>query len=179
MRHVALLHCVLLLGCAPPKSVGPTTPGAKTFTAHEDRVSFIPVSEGFRDGVVQKFSFKGDTLATKTWEGELAMQSTGSYHGKGGQASRTEKKTRYDWVGDRVDTEYVDHSTTAWSFSVADVEIVRAIQTLSPGQIARLHYVEMPRLDERIGKTTYIVTKVQPFDPLDEPEASVGEDNET
>jgi hypothetical protein len=96
--------------------------------------SRVQVSDGFRDGTVQKFSHRG--LLFKTWEGELALDGFKlDRDGKGG---------------------------SAWGFSVdaSDAAVVEKLQSVRPGQRVRLHYRATLSSLPWEGNTRYRVTAV-------------------
>lgn len=93
----------------------------------------VQVSEGFRDGTIQKFSHKG--IIWKTWEGEMAQ--------------------------DGIKQKGENGVTSVWEFSVTDPKIVEEIQKLPSGTKVRLHYVQFMAATWSEGSTSYRVTKVE------------------
>lgn len=72
-----------------------------------------PYSRGYRDGHVQKFSYKG--IIRRSWEGDMALAGSA----RSAQA-----------LGN------------VWHFTVTDNQIAKDIEHLNAGQLVRLHYVE-------------------------------------
>lgn len=95
-------------------------------------------SEGFRDGVIQKFSYKG--ILWKSHEGELAAPGfNGSNAKKPGQS-----------LGN------------TFAFSVTDLTVAKQLEDLPPESYVRLYYTEYRFSLPWQGDTTYIITKVVP-----------------
>lgn len=103
---------------------------------------FTNYSEGYRDGVVQKFSQRRFAYFVKTWEGELALPGFGGSHRRGsGQGDAT------------------------WAFSVTDPAVVREIVALPPDAYVRLRYDQVYVAAPWKGATDYRVTAVERVDP--------------
>lgn len=100
-------------------------------------------SEGYRDGVVQKFSLRNRGL-WKTHEGELATAGFGGSHSeKVGQSGGVAANT--------------------FSFSVLDPDVVKEMNELPPDSYVRLYYTEYRYVLPWESDTTYIVTKIVPI----------------
>jgi len=93
------------------------------------------VSEGYRDGEVQKFSRTG--LLWKTHEGEMGLS--------GFRASRD---------GDGA-------TSNVWYFTASDPAVVEALSALPPGATVRLHYRKALVARPWAGNTRHFVTKVE------------------
>lgn len=78
---------------------------------------YNPKSEGTREGMVQKFSRKGNVF--KTWEGEMVQQGFGP---RGG-----------------------NFNANYFYFSVADDAIADSLEHGALGKIVRVHYVQYRR----------------------------------
>lgn len=98
-------------------------------------------SEGVRIGTVTKFSYKGISAATKSWEGELLM---------GG--------LRQSVTADGVGT-----MANVWPFSVAggpDSPLAKQIND-SMGKPVKLHYRQSAFHNPAARNTSYYVTQVE------------------
>ncbi len=78
---------------------------------------YNPISEGTREGLVQKFSRKGNVF--KTWEGEMLQQGFGSR-------------------GGNFNAQY-------FYFSVADDRIADSLEHGALGKLVRIHYIQYRR----------------------------------
>src|SRR5687767_14336048 len=78
---------------------------------------YNPKSEGTREGMVQKFSRKGNVF--KTWEGEMVQQGFGS---RGG-----------------------NFNANYFYFSVADDRVADSLEHGALGKIVRVHYIQYRR----------------------------------
>ena len=103
-------------------------------------------SDGTREGMVQKFSRKGNVF--KTWEGEMLQQGFGSRNGT-------------------FNAQY-------FYFSVLDDAIADSLEHGALGQIVRVHYVQYRRSlpwrgDNYNGRNTengqYIVDRIESVRP--------------
>ncbi len=92
----------------------------------------IQVSEGFRDGQIQKFSHKG--LFWHSWEGELAMEGFKRANNSGG---------------------------SVFEFTVLDKTVVDQINNLAPEAHVRLYYKQIMKRAITQGSTPYEVWKVE------------------
>ncbi len=91
-------------------------------------------SDGFRDGNVQKFSYRG--LIVKSWEGELALP--------GFRPAGTDGAI-----------------SNVFAFSVTDDTIIKQLQELPPEAHVRLHYREVVLNAHMYHSTPYRITKVE------------------
>lgn len=78
---------------------------------------YNPYSDGFREGLVQKFSRKGSLF--KTWEGEMQQQGFGT---RGG-----------------------NFTSKVFYFSVTDDAIADSIERNGLGKIVKVHYIQYRR----------------------------------
>jgi hypothetical protein len=78
---------------------------------------YNPVSEGTREGIVQKFSRKGSVF--KTWEGEMLQQGFGQRSGA-------------------FNAQY-------FYFSVLDDQVADSLEHGALGKIVRVHYLQYRR----------------------------------
>lgn len=92
------------------------------------------VSDGFRDGAIQKFTKQG--ILFDTWEGELSTQGIKSQAGTNAIGS-------------------------TWFFSVKDPVIIKQIQDTKPQQPIRLHYKQPHCMAAWEGSSGYIVWKIE------------------
>ncbi len=79
---------------------------------------YRPYSEGTREGMVQKFSRKGNVF--KTWEGEMQQQGFGLRNGG-------------------------NFSSKVFYFSVTDATVADSLEHGAQGKLVRLHYVQYRR----------------------------------
>ncbi len=96
-------------------------------------------SDGYRDGVIQKFSRKRTWGFIKTWEGELALPGYGGSHSRGGSGQ----------------------GAATWEFSVADTPITDEIKAMPPDAYVRLYYYQVYIGAPWKGATDYRVYKVE------------------
>ena len=117
-----IVFCIALVIFAVVMAVGPS----------------VNVSDGQRDGVVQKFSSRG--VVFKTWEGELAQQG-GKFRVRDGNGS-----------GGNV-----------MRFSVNDTEtgVIEAIKNLGADEVVRLHYRQQLASWPWQGETRYRIVRVE------------------
>ena len=90
-------------------------------------------SDGFREGVITKLSYKG--LINKSWEGELT-QETWTARGPEGQLSN------------------------AWEFSCLDNAVARQMQEVPSGTRVRLHYHQVSGV-QFYTSTSYRIVRVE------------------
>lgn len=112
-----LLGALLLGGCAAGKRVR--------------------VSDGFRDGVVQKLSCRG--VAVRTWEGELVL----------------------DRVKYRADQNGGTGGTVVFEFSVPDPAVAAELEAVPPGEAVRLHYEQRLTTTPLDYESRYRVVRVE------------------
>lgn len=94
---------------------------------------FFTYSEGYRAGLLQKFSKKGTIF--KTYEGEMILSSV---HSRADIAIASEK----------------------FLFSVTDEQVATSLDQLQ-GQYVVIHYMEKNGVLPWVGETTYIVDSVR------------------
>ena len=99
---------------------------------------WIHVSDGYRDGIVQKFSHRG--IAVKTWEGDLALEGMKIRGTKDGMS-----------VGN------------VWAFTVDDQskDVVDLLQSLKPNERVRVHYKQQLTTLPWNGESRYRVIRVE------------------
>ena len=99
---------------------------------------YIHVSDGHRDGVVQKFSHRG--ILVQTWEGELALEGAKFRMSKaGGSGGNT------------------------WAFTVDgdNQAAISTIDALKPNERVRIHYRQSLTTLPWNGETRYRVARVE------------------
>lgn len=89
-------------------------------------------SDGFREGVITKLSYKG--WVNKSWEGELT-QDTWKSRGEGGV-------------------------TNAWEFSCLDPAVAKQLSEVPSGARVRLHYHQIGGIQFNTN-TSYRIVKVE------------------
>lgn len=85
------------------------------------------VSDGYRDGVIQKFTSKG--IVFSTWEGEMALEGYKRTEGGG----------------------------SVWDFSVYDSDVAKTLQGVAPNSHIRLYYHQHRHVWPWQGSTAYEV----------------------
>lgn len=99
------------------------------------------VSDGFRDGRIQKFTHKG--FGVKTWEGELAMMGINS---KPDLLTETNKMA------------------STWEFSAENGEVASQLQKVPAQNLVRLYYHQYWYVPFWTAESNYLVWKVESFD---------------